>query len=86
MTLTLDFATEQRLQRLVARGAYADPADLIAHLVDLADSDPDDLLTRQTELAAKLQRGYDQATRGELHSPEEARTILAERRAARATQ
>jgi len=31
MTLTLDPATERRLQRELARGVYDDPSELIAH-------------------------------------------------------
>jgi Arc/MetJ-type ribon-helix-helix transcriptional regulator len=83
MTLILDPATEQRLQRQLARGPYTEPSELLAHALDLLEAEEQDLAARRAELAARLQRGFDQATRSELYSPDEARAILAERRAAR---
>ncbi len=35
MTLTLDAATEKRIQREIDLGHYANPAEVVAHAVDL---------------------------------------------------
>ncbi len=84
MSLILDPATEQHLQQELATGRYRDLDDLIAQGLKLVQAEREDSSAAQSALAQKLQRGYDQASRGELYSPEEARAILAQRRAARA--
>ncbi|HZL27748.1 MAG TPA: hypothetical protein VFC39_14580 [Acidobacteriaceae bacterium] len=85
MSLVLDRATEDRIQRQLDRGPYAAPAELINRALDLLESE-NDLLARREEIAAKLQRCFDQSERGETYSPEEARAILTERRATRAAR
>jgi Arc/MetJ-type ribon-helix-helix transcriptional regulator len=79
MSLALDPATEQRIQRQLERGTYSAPAEVVNRALDLLEAQDQDLATRRAELAARLQRGFDQATRSELYSPDEARAILAER-------
>jgi len=83
MSLALDPATEQRIQRQLERGTYSAPTEVVNRALDLLEAEEQDLATRRAELAARLQHGFDQATRGELYSPDEARAVLAERRAAR---
>jgi predicted transcriptional regulator len=95
MSLILDPATEQRLQQELAAGRYRDPSALIAHALELVraertgtqfvDQAMDDWLLRNRDaIHADLEETSAQAARGEGYSPEEARTLLAERRAARA--
>jgi Arc/MetJ-type ribon-helix-helix transcriptional regulator len=84
MALTLSPATERRIQRETARGPYTAPDDFINQLLDAFEAEPSDLAHDREALIAKLQRGSDQIDRGEAYSPEEARAILAQRRAARA--
>ena len=37
MTLTLDPTTERRIQREIERGPYREPAEVVAHALDLLD-------------------------------------------------
>jgi Arc/MetJ-type ribon-helix-helix transcriptional regulator len=83
MSLVLSPATEARIQTELATGRYAAPDELLNRALDSLQAD---LAEHRSTLADKLQRGYDQATRGELYSPDQARAILAKRRAARVTQ
>jgi antitoxin ParD1/3/4 len=84
MTLTLEPGIEERIERQLASGRYDGAGELIAALLDLVEMEESELRSRRLELSEKLRRGYDQASRGELYTPEEARAMLAERRAARA--
>jgi len=83
MTLTLDPATEQRLQRELARGVYDDPAELIAHALELVEAEEDWLLRNKEAINADLDESFAAKERGEGYSLEETSAILAERRAAR---
>ena len=87
MTLTLDPATEQRLQQELATGQYREPNQLIAHALDLVKAEreqkAEDWLTRNKEaIKADLEESFAAAARGESYSLEDAQRILAERRAA----
>jgi Arc/MetJ-type ribon-helix-helix transcriptional regulator len=86
MAITLDAATEQRIQRQLDRGAFREPAELLAHALDLveAEATEEDWLLRNKEaISAGLDRTFAQASRGEGHSPEESRALLAQHRASR---
>jgi Arc/MetJ-type ribon-helix-helix transcriptional regulator len=86
MAITLDAATEERIQRQLDRGGFREPAELLAHALDLVEAERDDLDARRAEIISRLERSCAQADRGESYSPEEARAMLAERRAARMTR
>ena len=86
MAITLDAAIEQRIQRQLDRGAYREPSELLAHALDLVEAEAvqEDWLFRNKEaINADLDRTFDQASRGEGHSPEESRALLARHRASR---
>lgn len=84
MSLALDPAIEDRIQRELARGVYTEPADLISHALDLVEAEDEWLIRNREAINERLDVSFAQAARGESHSPEEARKILAERRIARA--
>jgi Arc/MetJ-type ribon-helix-helix transcriptional regulator len=95
MSLILDPATEARLQRELESGAYSGPDDLLTHALDLLEAEREDtkavdqamddwLLRNKEAIAIDLEESSAQAARGEGYSPEEAKALLAERRAARA--
>lgn len=86
MTLTLDAATEQRLQRELATGHFSGPSELIAHALDLMVAEREELAVRRAQIVARLEESYAQSERGETYSSEEARVILAKRRIARMAQ
>jgi len=83
MTLTLDSATQQRIQEELARGRYREPAEVIAHALDLLEAERIEMEERRLGLVRRLEQSFAQSERGETYSPEEARAVLAERRAAR---
>jgi len=83
MSLVLDAATEDRIQRQLERGPYLAPAELINRALDLLEAD-DWLFQNRDAINADLDESSAQAARGEGYSPEEAMALLAARRAARA--
>jgi hypothetical protein len=84
MAITLDATIEQRIQRQLDRGAFREPAELLAHALDLVEAEAvqEDWLFRNKEaINAGLDRTFAQANRGEGYSPEESRALLAQHRA-----
>jgi Arc/MetJ-type ribon-helix-helix transcriptional regulator len=80
MSLALDPATEQRIQREIARGAYCEPAELINRALDLLESQENWLARNKDAIHQRLAESMAQAERGELHSPDEVRSLLAQDR------
>lgn len=74
---------EQRIQQELASGRYREASEVIAHALDLLEAERVELEERRSGLVRKLEKSFAQSERGETYSPEEARAILAERRAAR---
>jgi hypothetical protein len=84
MVITPDAATEQRIQRQLDRGTFREPADLLAHALDLVEAQNvmDDWLLRNKEaIQADLDESFAEEARGESYSPDEAPAILAASRA-----
>ncbi len=85
MAITLDAAIEERIQRQLDRGAFREPAELLAHALDLIEAEApyeDWLLRNKEAIREALERTSAQAARGESYSPEECRAMLAQHRAA----
>jgi Arc/MetJ-type ribon-helix-helix transcriptional regulator len=80
MGLALDPATEQRIQREIARGPYREPAELINRALDLLESQENWLLRNKDAINERLAESMAQAERGEVYTPEEARALLAQDR------
>jgi len=80
MAITLDADLEQRIQRQLDRGAFREPAGLLAHALDLVEAEAD-LDVRRTAWVARLKESCVQADRGEGYSEEELRARMAEHRA-----
>jgi len=86
MAITLDAAIEQRIQRQFDRGTFREPAELLAHALDLVEAEAaeeDWLLRNKEAINADLDRTFAQAERGEGYSPEQSRALLAQHRASR---
>ena len=81
MVITLDPEMEQRIQKQLLRGAFAEPAELLAHALDLVEAEEDWLLSNKEAINAGLDESFAQAARGEGYSLEEAKRLLLERRA-----
>ena len=86
MAITLDPATEQRIQHQLSRGAFAEPSELLAHALDLVEAEEDWLLRNKQAIQTHLKESFAQSERGETYSAEECRAMLAERRSARAAK
>ncbi len=86
MAITLNAAIEERIQRQLNRGGFREPAELLAHALDLveAESSAEDWLLRNKQaINADLDRTFAQAERGEGYSPEESQALLAQHRVSR---
>jgi Arc/MetJ-type ribon-helix-helix transcriptional regulator len=87
MALTLDPATEQRIQQELERGLYSDPAELINHALDALQNfrNPDQTWTDEDRAALdqQLDEAIAQIQRGEGIPGDQVRDVLAARLAAR---
>ena len=86
MSLALDPATEQRIQREIARGPYREPAELINRALDLLESQENWLLRNKEAINERLEESMAQAERGEVYTPEEVRALLNQDRQSRANR
>lgn len=83
MALTLDPATEQRIQRELARGHFREPAEVLNHALDLLKAEEEWLLMQKEALNQRLAESIAQVERGEFYTPEEARQLLEKARQVR---
>ena len=83
MTLALDPAAEQIIQRELARGHYREPADVIAHALKLLEAERQWLETSKPALNARLEESIAQIDRGEGIPGDQILDVLAARRQAR---
>jgi Arc/MetJ-type ribon-helix-helix transcriptional regulator len=82
MAITLDPVTEQRIQRQIDCGAFAEPSELLAHALDLVEAEEvyeDWLLQNKEAIRAGLKESFAEAARGEGCSLEEFETMVSER-------
>jgi antitoxin ParD1/3/4 len=82
MAITLDPATEQRIQRELERGHYASPAEVIAQALDLLEAEQEWLQITKSALNARLEESIAQIDRGEGIPGDQLLKVLAERRQA----
>jgi len=83
MTVTLDAATEARIQQQLDRGNYLDASDVISHAIDLLGTEPELSNESRIGLDARLTRSMAQIARGEGIPGDQLMQALAERRQAR---
>ena len=84
MPLALDPATEQRIQRELARGPYREPAELINRALDLLEAQQDWLLQNRDPINRHIDQGMAEIGRGEGIPGDQVKERLAQRRIARA--
>ena len=84
MAITLNEAMEQRIQRQLERGAFKEPREVLEHALDLLEAEEDWLLQNRETIEADLEESFAQAARDEGFTLDQAKAILAERRASRA--
>ena len=82
MAITLDPATEQRIQRELDCGHYASPAEVIAQARDLLEAEHDWLELSKPALNALLEESMAQIDRGEGVPGDQLLEVLAQRRLA----
>lgn len=85
MSLALDPATEERIQRELSRGPYREPTELINRALDLLDAQENWLLRNKEAIAERIEESFAQAERGEVYTPEQVRSLLDQDRKARAS-
>jgi hypothetical protein len=59
---------------------------LLTHALDLAEAEEDRLSSNKEALQSHLAKSFEESERGETYSADEARALLAERRAGRSAQ
>jgi Arc/MetJ-type ribon-helix-helix transcriptional regulator len=80
LAITLDPATEQRLQRELARGHYASPVEVIAQALDLLEAEQEWLEISKSVLNQWLEQSMAQIDRGGGIAGDQLLQVLAERR------
>lgn len=80
MAITLDPATEQRIQRELERGPYREPAEVIAHALNLLQAEQEWLEMSKSALNARLEESMAQVDRGEGIPGDRLLEVLAQRR------
>jgi antitoxin ParD1/3/4 len=80
MAITLDPATEQRIQRELDRGHYASPAEVIAQALDLLEAEQEWLQIGKSALNERLEESMAQIDRGEGIPGDQLLETLAQRR------
>lgn len=80
MAITLDPATEQRIQREMERGHFASPDEVVSQALDLLDAEHDWMDMDKTALNARLQESIAQIEHGEGIPGDRLLETLAERR------
>ncbi|HEX9199710.1 MAG TPA: type II toxin-antitoxin system ParD family antitoxin [Acidobacteriaceae bacterium] len=86
MSVALDSATEQRIQREIARGPYREPDELINRALDLLESQERWLLSNKDAIHERLTESMAETERGEVYAPEEVRALLHADRKVRASR
>ena len=79
MSLTLNAATEQCIQRELDRGSYREPAEVINHALDLLESDQSWSEQEKCDLNERLDRSLAAIGRGEGTSSNKLWELLAHR-------
>ena len=82
MNLALDDQTQLRIQREIDRGHFREPAEVIAHALDLLESQEDWLLRNREAISERLEESIAQAQRGEVFTLDDAARLLDEKIAA----
>lgn len=83
MSITIDPSIEQRIQRQLDRGVFSEASELLAHAMDLIEAEENWLVLNREAINTALDESFAQAARGEGYTLEQAKAILAERRASR---
>jgi Arc/MetJ-type ribon-helix-helix transcriptional regulator len=80
MAITLDPATEQRIQCELNRGHYGSPAEVIAQALDLLEAEQEWLQLSKSTLNRRLEESMAQIDLGEGIPGDQLLQVLAERR------
>jgi Arc/MetJ-type ribon-helix-helix transcriptional regulator len=79
--LALDPASEQAIQRELDRGHFTTPAEVVPSALRLLNSQEDWLQENREAINERLELSFEQSRDGQTYTPEQARQLLAERRA-----
>ena len=82
MTITLRPEHEKLIAQALESGAYQNPDEVIGRALDMLRDEDQWLHEQKDEVAAKIERAFDQFERGEFFSAEQSRKDMEERKAA----
>jgi Arc/MetJ-type ribon-helix-helix transcriptional regulator len=80
MTIELKPEHARVVSEAMESGAYEHPDDVIARALELLRGDEGWLQDHKEEIAAKIERGFAQFSRGEFLSPDESRADMQTRK------
>ena len=82
MTITLRPEHEKLIAQAMQTGAYQSPDEVIGLALRMLHSEEEWLLDHKAEIAAKIERAFEQFDRGEFFSAEESQADMERRKAA----
>jgi antitoxin ParD1/3/4 len=82
MTITLRPEHEKVIAQAIQSGAYENADEVIGRALEVLRREEEWLHEQKGEVAAKIERAFDQFERGEFYSAEQSRVELAERKEA----
>ena len=82
MTITLRPEHEKLIAQAMQTGAYQSPDEVIGRALRMLHSEEEWLLDHKAEIAAKIERAFEQFDRGEFFSAEESQADMERRKAA----
>ena len=82
MTITLRPEHEKLIAQAMQTGAYQSPDEVIGLALRRLHSEEEWLLDHKAEIAAKIERAFEQFDRGEFFSAEESQADMERRKAA----
>ena len=80
MNVSVDETSEQRIRREIELGHFKNPEEVIAHALELLDSEETWFSQNRDQIRLKIERSFAQIERGEGVTADEARRILAARK------
>jgi len=83
VTIQLKPELEALVQKDVQRGSYGSVEEFVARAVEMLHEQEEWLAENRAAIAAQVEHGFEQASRGDLVDGDEARHALQERREAR---
>jgi antitoxin ParD1/3/4 len=81
MTIELSLELEALIQKRLESGVFSNPEEVIERALEFRATEEDWLAANRAEIAAQIQEGWDEASRGELMDADEVWAQMAKEKA-----